>query len=634
MKTKYLLSLAFTFVLSCTAANAYIERNLLQKHAATENLKSSLVLNRQWVKYPSYNDREGWNKFFGEYKDDIIKGGEKFLDYQWQVVEASDYLEFERSGNRRIMEDPLGSNNKAITQLLLAELAEGKGRFMDKLINGVFHSCEMTSWALSAHLGAQPTHRSLPSSKYDIIDLTAGDMGNMLSWTYYFMHEEFDKVDPEISRRLYSELNKRIMTPYLENDSFWWLAWNYKGQMVNNWNPWCNSNCLLTFMLLENDADRLAQAVYRSMRSVDKFLNYVHSDGACEEGPAYWGHASGKAFDYLEMLYTITGGKISLFDNAQIKAMGEYIANSYVGNGWVVNFADASAKGGGDPYLIYRYGKAVNSDVMKHFAAMLNNGKKMSFGDRDIYRTLEAIRVSNELAEQDGEFNGKEYMWYPETEFYYQRNKKAFFAAKGGYNDESHNHNDAGTFSLWVNNTPVMIDAGVGTYTRQTFSGERYSIWTMQSNYHNLPMINGVPEKYGKNFKATDVKALRNNFSTNIATAYPEEAGVKEWVRSYSLKSNELVIKDKFKLKEAKEENIINFLTWGNVTVNRDNVTIDVNGVKAQLKFDNGKFDVKKETVVLTDKRLSDVWGSKVYRLSFTAKEKSLNGNYSFTIKY
>lgn len=634
MKTKYLLSLAFTFALSCTAANAYTERNLLQKHAATENLKSSLVLNRQWVKYPSYNDREGWNKFFGEYKDDIIKGGEKFLDYQWQVVEASDYLEFERSGNRRIMEDPLGSNNKAITQLLLAELAEGKGRFMDKLINGVFHSCEMTSWALSAHLGAQPTHRSLPSSKYDIIDLTAGDMGNMLSWTYYFMHEEFDKVDPEISRRLYSELNKRIMTPYLENDSFWWLAWNYKGQMVNNWNPWCNSNCLLTFMLLENDADRLAQAVYRSMRSVDKFLNYVHSDGACEEGPAYWGHASGKAFDYLEMLYTITGGKISLFDNAQIKAMGEYIANSYVGNGWVVNFADASAKGGGDPYLIYRYGKAVNSDVMKHFAAMLNNGKKMSFGDRDIYRTLEAIRVSNELAEQDGEFNGMEYMWYPETEFYYQRNKKAFFAAKGGYNDESHNHNDAGTFSLWVNNTPVMIDAGVGTYTRQTFSGERYSIWTMQSNYHNLPMINGVPEKYGKNFKATDVKALRNNFSTNIATAYPEEAGVKEWVRSYSLKSNELVIKDKFKLKEAKEENIINFLTWGNVTVNRDNVTIDVNGVKAQLKFDNGKFDVKKETVVLTDKRLSDVWGSKVYRLSFTAKEKSLNGNYSFTIKY
>ena len=98
---------------------------------------------------------------------------------------------------------------------------------------------------------------------------------------------------------------------------------------------------------------------------VDKFLNYVHSDGACEEGPSYWGHASGKCLDYLVLLNRITGGKISIFDNPQIKAMGEYIARSYVGNGWVVNFADASAKGGGDPYLIYRYGKAVKSDNLE-----------------------------------------------------------------------------------------------------------------------------------------------------------------------------------------------------------------------------------------------------------------------------
>lgn len=38
----------------------------------------------------------------------------------------------------------------------------------------------------------------------------------------------------------------------------------------------------------------LAKAVYRSMVSVDKFINYTHTDGACEEGPSYWGHAAGK----------------------------------------------------------------------------------------------------------------------------------------------------------------------------------------------------------------------------------------------------------------------------------------------------------------------------------------------------
>ena len=96
--------------------------------------------------------------------------------------------------------------------------------------------------------------------------------------------------------------------------------------------------------------------------------------------------------------------------------------------------------------------------------------------------------------------------WYPETEFCYLTNKSGWFlATKGGFNNESHNHNDVGTFSLYVNTIPVLIDAGVGTYTRQTFSSERYTIWTMQSNYHNLPMINGVPQSFGQNYKATDV---------------------------------------------------------------------------------------------------------------------------------
>lgn len=634
MKTKSFFSLIVFVFLSCIKVAAYTERNFLQHVAAQESLAECLVLNQKWVQYPSYKDREGWSRFLGEYKDEIIKNGESLLGYTWKVVKATDYLEFERSGNREIMERPFDDNNQAIVRLMLAELAEGRGRFIDQLINGVFHTCEMTSWALSAHLVTQPTHRALPTPIYPLIDLTAGDLGSLLSWVYYFMHEEFDKIDPEISRRLYRELDERIMKPYLNNDSFWWLAANYKGQMVNNWNPWCNSNCLMTFMLLENDVDRLSKAVSRSMQSVDKFLNYVHSDGACEEGPSYWGHASGKCLDYLVLLNRITGGKISIFDIPQIKAMGEYIARSYVGNGWVVNFADASAKGGGDPYLIYRYGKAVKSDILKQFASMQNKGSKISFRGRDLFRILEAFLVEDELCAYQEAYTGVSYTWYPETEFCYVRNKKAFFAAKGGYNDESHNHNDAGSFSLWVNNMPVIIDAGVGTYTRQTFSSERYTIWTMQSNYHNLPMINGVPQKYGRQYKATEVKATKNSFSANIATAYPDEAGVKKWIRSYTMKSDALMISDRFELNEIKKENVINFLSWGDIIIKDGVIEISVNGVKGTLKYDTKMFKVKKECVKLTDKKLSSVWGAEVYRLSFIAKEKEQKGCYTFTISF
>lgn len=631
MKRHFMLSM---LLLCANIVFGYTERNLLQKQADINKLKEVLILNQQWVSYPDYKDRDGWDNFFGAYKDNYIRQGEKLLDYSWKIVKATDYLEFERSGNRNIMESPFDANNRAITQLLLAELAEGKGRFIDQLVNGVYQACEMTSWALSAHLIVQPNHRSLPTYDYPVLDLVSGDLGGILAWTHYFLHEEFDKVAPEISRRLRHELEERILKPYMTNDSFWWMGRNYDGRMLNNWNPWCNSNVLMCFLLMENNPDRLAEAVYLTMESVDQYLNYIKADGGCEEGPSYWGHAAGKTLDYLELLYNATGGKINLFNDPMIRNMGEYISRSYVGNGWVVNFADASAKGEGNAALIYRFGKAVNSEELKGFAALMYKPGPPSNG-RDFFRTLTAISVDKELQQTAPKHEIPSFTWYPETEFaYYSTDKGLFLAAKGGYNDESHNHNDVGTFSLWIRQTPILIDAGVGTYTRQTFSSERYSIWTMQSNYHNLPMINGIPEKYGKKYKATEVKATRNRFEANIATAYPKEAKVKRWIRSYQVKEKQVKLSDEFELEESLAPNVINFLTWGTINQNKSGkIILQADDIQAELTYDPDLFELTVDTIQLTDRRLSNVWGKQIYRLSFKATKTALKGTYSFTIK-
>lgn len=620
-------------------ANAYTEKNLLQQTANLEQVKSALITNQKWVPYPDYADRGGWDKLLGDNKALLIERAEKALSHPWEVVKATDYLEYERSGNRRIMEDPFGRNNNAIADLLLGELAEGKGRFTDQLINGVFHSCEMTSWVLSAHLGAQHSGRSLPDYKEHVIDLTSGDMGSLLAWTYYFFHAEFDKVNPVIAERLRAELQERILDTYMKEDRFWWMAFNLKpGGMVNNWNPWCNFNVLQCFLLLENDTDKLAEAVYRTMLSVDKFINYTHADGGCEEGPSYWGHAAGKMYDYLQLLSDGTGGKVSVFNNPMIRNMGEYIVRSYVGNGWVVNFADASARGGGDAPIIYRYGKAVNSDMMMQHAAFFNqqDDKKFSFG-RDIFRMLQSLLYAPELNALQGAPQAPAYSWYPETEFCYMTNKSGFFvAAKGGYNNESHNHNDIGTFSLYLNTTPILIDAGVGTYTRQTFSSERYTIWTMQGDYHNLPMINGVSQKFGTEYRSSEVKFDSKGmvFSANIAGAYPEEAGVKTWIRSYTLGKNELKVTDKFELNKTTDPNVLNFMTWGEVKIDEaGTVDIHVKGEKARLVYDKNRFEASMETITLDDPRLSNVWGKEIYRISLKAKDAVRTGVYNYTIK-
>ncbi len=646
MKTQSFILSLLLCLLNIPQIQAYTERNLLQKSIASpDELKSLLILNQRWVPYPEYSYREEWKQLLKEHREALITQGEKALKHEWKVVKATDYLEFERSGNRAIMETPLGENNRALVQLFIAELAEGKGRFVDQLINGVFQACEMTSWSLSAHLNAQRSRRSLPDYKENIIDLTSGDMGSLLSWVYYYFHTTFDKINPAISERLAFELRKRILDPYMNEDRFWWMAVNYKpGKLVNNWNPWCNSNALQCFLLLENDPDKLAAAIHRSMVSVDKFLNYTHSDGACEEGPSYWGHAAGKLYDYLQLLSLGTGGKVSLFDQQIVRNMGEYIARSYVGNGWVVNFADASAKGGGEAPLIYRFGKAVDSDLMKSYASYLNgklsteerNKEVLSWG-RDIFRGLESFRFEEELNSVQTPFEVPSYSWYPETEFCYMASKGGlYFAAKGGYNNESHNHNDAGSFSLWLHTQPVIIDAGVGTYTRQTFSSERYSIWTMQGNYHNLPMINGVPQQFGSRFKATEVQfnPKKQTFSAQLATAYPEQAHVADWVRTYKLTKEALHITDTYRLTEVNDKNRINFMSWGEIDNSTPGkVKIKTGDAQVVLEYNKQTFDTEIETIPLSDPRLSTVWGAKIYRISLVAKESTQSGTYTYIIK-
>ena len=642
MKNHFLLrmwTVLCILLMFTTTMFAYTERNLLQNSVTKEQLKEALIMNGEWVPYPAYSDREGWNSLLNdEDRQTLINAGEKMLDYKWQVIRATDYLEYERSGERNIMQNPYEANRKAINMLMMAELAEGKGRFVDQLINGVFFSCEMTSWVLSAHLPRQCTKRSMPDWREQIIDLGSGNYGSMLAWVYYFFHDTFDKANPVISLRLRHELQERILDPYMENDREWWMAFYWKpGEIINNWNPWCNSNVLQCYLLLEEDRDKLTDAVWRTMQSVDKFINFVKSDGACEEGTSYWGHAAGKMYDYLQILSDGTNGKVSLFNNPMIRRMGEYISRSYVGNGWVVNFADASAKGGGDAPLIYRYGRAVGSEEMMQFAAYLLKGKRPTIPlGNDVFRTLQCVLLNKELEQTRPAHNVPACTWYPETEFCYLTNNSGWFlATKGGFNNESHNHNDAGTFSLYINNTPILIDAGVGTYTRQTFSSERYSIWTMQSNYHNLPMINGVPQRFGQEYKATNVvcKEKQRYFSADISTAYPEEAAVNSWIRSYKLENKRLVITDKFSLKETRAANQVNFLVWGDIDISKaGKVSIKVGNEHAILEYP-ANFKATLETIELPDTRLSNVWGKQIYRIVLTDSQKKLEGNYKFIIK-
>ena len=192
-----------------------------------------------------------------------------------------------------------------------------------------------------------------------------------------------------------------------------------------------------------------------------------------------------------------------------------------------------------------------------------------------------------------------------------------------------------GSFILYYKKNPLIIDVGVGTYTRQTFSPQRYSIWTMQSDYHNLPKINGVSQKDGAKYKAKNTRFDETTltFSTDISGAYPKEANVAAWERSYSLGAERVIIKDEYLLKEASEGTTINFMLPKKPDISRDGIAVlKSDGGDVKMKYDKSQFSASVETVKISDIAISRVWGKELYRLSFSRKNKSLDGADTFEI--
>ncbi len=620
--------------------SAYNELSLIRNRMTFREMRSNLVMDQKWVPYPDYKDREGWDKFFGDAKDSLIRRGEKVIDYEWEVVPATTYLAFERTGERIQMEKIFFRNFNNVSMLMFAELAEGKGRFINKLIDAVYMGAESPSWALSAHTTSMnPGNRALPRYDYPVMDLTSSDICQMYAWIYYFFKDEFDKVNPEISRRLRHELEQRVMIPYAKVNSFWWMARRFynRGETLGNWAPWCVSGPLRIYMLLENNRNALAEVVWQSMETIDKYMNFALVDGACVEGVGYGLHSCIKLFEALESLSLITGGKLNLFDEPILRSSVDFISRSYIGNGWAVSFSDShSRNGGGDPYQLYRCGLLTGSEEMKGYAALIMQQQgENAFGipdyGRDSNMLLYTLAIRDEFRKQPAEHNPAPFTWFPVNEIAYYRSPEGMFlSAIGGTNGAGHNHNDVGSCTVYYNQTPFLIDIGPGRYIRQYFGPDRYTFWNTQSAWHNLPTINGVMQKAGKEYKATACKATPGYFSADISSAYPEEAKVKSWIRSYSIKGKEVTVSDDYELASADVPNEINFITCGTVDGTRPGVvTIDMDGQKGTLSYDSSLLSLK-----IDEPAEGKVFEKiPVTRIRFIEKKPARKGNHSFTFR-
>ncbi|WP_114749912.1 heparinase II/III domain-containing protein [Pleomorphovibrio marinus] len=642
---RFLLAFASVFLL--IVSTLYGQGNLLSKKYTQEDLNTHLVLDRSWLDYPAYKDREGWEASISEpLRMVYIETGEAYLGFDWPQVKATDYLAFVRSGSRVIMQNPFSEKRKAFQALFMAELMEGEGRFIDDLVNGIWDLSEMTYWGLSAHLYLQEAGFGIPDVEEPTIDLNVGQIAAELALAHHFFHESFEEISPLINRRIKKEVREKMLEPYYERDDFWWMGLNTSRQRMNNWTVWCNYNALITILLMEENPNKRKEGVFKTMVSVDRFLDAYEDDGGCDEGPSYWSHAGGKLYDYLNLLDRATQGKVDVYGEEKIANIGRYIYRAFIADRYFINFADASNRVATRAGEIFRFGKKIEDDTMMGFGAYV--ARQQEYGSKPltgkIELALENLLHMEELLEYEEEAPYLGSVWLPDTGLAAAREKEGskegfYFAAKGGHNAESHNHNDVGTFILYMDGKPALVDAGVGTYTAQTFSDRRYEIWTMQSEYHNLPVINGLGQKNGLQYSAKSVDFEENNrrkrFTVDISNAYPDEAGVDTWLRTYSLRpGKEFLIENDFRLQKTEGETLQHFITACKVSNDGEGrLTLTGDGFKLEMQFDPNLFEVSTNPIKMDDERLQTAWPDGLERIALVYRSPKSRGKDTITIK-
>lgn len=589
---------------------------------------------KEFMPFPKFENRKEWEELDIQIKDIISKNAKQYEDFKYPLLEATDFMEYFRSGSRTAYEDKYFQRRHALNTLILDYCISPTSKKLDQIINGIWCICEESSWVVSAHnFIYEPEEingeRTLQDITLPMLDIFAGETGMLLSLCYYLLKDELDKVEPLVCRRIQVEVKRRIITPFLTRYDYWWMGYSDRRD-INNWGPWCVMNCLISVLFCEQDDDLRKRGIVRAMDMMDYYLKGISMDGGCDEGATYWGRACGMLLEGLSLTYYATDGKISIYHEEKLVNFTDYIRKMYIGKDFVVNFADGSARCNPAAEIIYTAGSYMNNKMIRDFGAycykyQLQHG---TFPYLSLSRALASIKRSKEmLLEADSaEFELEQYIESLEIMIarqYPYADKGFFLCAKGGDNNDSHNHNDVGNFVCFFNGNPILIDVGVGVYSKESFGENRYDIWTMQSRYHNLPDINGGMQKNGEEYRAVESKHSFDGkislFECEIQEAYPNMAKKGYFKRRISLDRTSGII-ELIDTCQAYEDTDIefHFMTPCEVSMdpNSQGLIFSNEEKNVIMKFNLEAFDINIETIELNDSKLLSSWGKQIYRVN------------------
>jgi hypothetical protein len=624
---------------------------LTDRYTLTD-IQSALLPKVGWSPFPTAADRHAWLALsdlpLNRRRADFLVGrADALAKVPFPVLSATEYMRFIRTGDRALYEAPYFERRNTLGTFVLAECFTGNGRFIDPIINAAWAITEEATWCLPAH-ATRDDQGALHTQSSHTVDLFAAETGMVLAEALYLIKNVLPQEAKALADRIKLQIIERIIVPF-ETQDFGW----YSGR--NNWSPWCSSNIAGAAMYVLDDPDRLAKVIHKCMVICDAFIDKYSDDGGCDEGPTYWAVAPGALLTFLELIHSRSSGRLSIYDAPKLQRMVSYIANAYMGQGRGLNFADAPPRISLRPYLVHQFAKRVNMPVGSDLAALamrgyVENGPITSFimgepcGAGLNARLREIFWLPSETPA--GALRCDTTAWLPHLQVLIARQspepeKGITFAIKAGHNQENHNHNDLGHFVIYVDGHPGIIDVGVETYTRKTFSAQRYDIWCIRGAGHNAPVFGDIEQSVGRTFACQDVSLLTpaphaTGLTMRLDKAYPDAAGLSKYIRTGMLlrDTDTVTIEDDITFSGPPLLPTWTFYTLQKPTlISPAALEIPVGPRALRLTLPLGLSAPEIQSISVQDPWLKTGWGDTLHKVTFQALNASSHAAYLFKFK-
>lgn len=562
---------------------------------------------------------------------DVIARAAADLSRPWPVSLASAAARVHRDGDRDAWEQTVFARQQRLSRAAIAAAATLEDVWIDEVADGLWQLCEQSSWCWPAHDDSHRSHGSVLATVTDpFLDLGAGEVVGQLAWVDHLLGAQLDERYPGLRARLRHEAHTRILEPFLRRRDWHWIGLDGD---VHNWNPWIHGNVLLAALRLmdapEQRYDR-AHVVGLVVEGLDRYVASLPDDGAIDEGYSYWWNGACRALEALDLLRHATGGALDA--TADVPALRETVAfphRMHLGGDWYLNLADGQARPSAEQpwHALHRAARQVgNVDALNHAASYRVPGRPVTSETAGLGRLLRGVTDPAWLTASAAAPPLVRDVWLPSTEVIVARQREGSsdgltLAAKGGHNAEHHNHNDVGSFVVASDGVPVIVDAGRPTYTATTFGPDRYSMWTMQSSWHNLPEVRDIAQASGAEAAASGVLRTATETSTrltlDIASAYavPE---LTSWRRTLTLDRalSRVAIDDAWVLEGADSRASVRLLIAGDVRLLNSSALITPLGGARPVRLSWTPGAAATLTVrELDDPMLSEVWGERLTRL-------------------